>query len=114
MSVHLYGLAAFAAITAISPLFIFSWPYLTLAAVPTFRWRRRSRHALGRGTMTWIVAIAGVMVALPLVTAVVSVATGRIGSETWVLAALAAVFIPFLVAAVRCHGHLVDVAGRRR
>jgi hypothetical protein len=100
VSWYLYGLALAAVLTAISPMFIISWPYLAVATWPTIRWSRRFKSPLGRGILSWIVLVAFLMTALWLSPLVWAVATGYSGSETWWYLCLTLFFGLFLVAAV--------------
>ena len=102
VSVYLYGLGGVMLLTAISPLFVFSWPYLALASVPTQRWFRRRRRPLTLATTRWIFGIALLLLALPLVTAVVYLSSGYVRSESWALLGLTLAFVPFVVASWRC------------
>jgi hypothetical protein len=102
VSGYLYTLAIFAALTAISPLFIFSWPYLAIAGYPTVRWARRSKSPIRRTVRAWIVVVALLMAGTPFVTLIFYTLDGYSGPENWWLLGLSSVFAVFLVAAVHC------------
>jgi hypothetical protein len=105
VSVYLYGLGGFMMLTAISPLFMVSWPYLALASVPTQRWFRRRRLPLTLVITRWIFGIAVLLLALPLTTGVVYLSSGYVRSETWGLLGTALAFVPFVVASGVVFGH---------
>jgi hypothetical protein len=102
VSGYLYTLGIFAALTAISPLFVFSWPYLAIAGYPTVRWALRSKSPVGRTVRVWIVFVAFLMTGTPFVTLIFSALDGYSGPENWWFLGLSAVFGVFLVAAVQC------------
>lgn len=102
VSGYLYALGAIATLTAISPLFIFSWPYLAIAAYPTLRWARRSKSAVTRRVRVWIVVVAVLMAGAPFVTLLVYGVDGYSGSENWWLLGTSALVAAFPIAAVRC------------
>jgi hypothetical protein len=102
VSGYLYTLGILAALTAISPLFIFSWPYLAIAGYPTVRWARRSKSPVPRPVKIWIVVVAALMAATPFVTLILYVLDGYSGPENWWLLGMSALFAVFMVAAVRC------------
>lgn len=102
VSGYLYVLGAFAALTAISPMFVFSWPYLAMAAYPTLRWARRSKSPVARSVRVWMVVVAMLMAGAPLVTLIVYVVDGYSGPENWWLFGILALFAAFPIAAVRC------------
>lgn len=102
LSGYLYTLGVLAVLTAISPLFIFSWPYLAIAGYPTVRWARRSKTPVRRPVRVWIVVVAVLMAGAPFVTLIFYVVDGYSGPENWWLLGMSALFAVFLVAAVRC------------
>jgi hypothetical protein len=102
VSGYLYTLGIFAALTAISPLFVFSWPYLAISGYPTFRWARRSKSPVTRTARIWIVVVAVLMAGTPFVTLIFYESDGYSGPENWWLLGLSALFGVFLVAAVQC------------
>lgn len=102
LSGYLYTLGVLAVLTAISPLFILSWPYLAIAGYPTVRWARRSKTPVPRPVRVWIVVVAWLMVGTPFVTLIFYVVDGYSGPENWWLLGMSALFAGFLVAAVRC------------
>ena len=102
VSGYLYTLGIIAALTAISPLLVFSWPYLAIAGYPTVRWARRSKSPIQRPVRVWIVVVAALMTGAPIVTLIFYLMDGYSGSENWWLLGVSAVFAVFLVAAVRC------------
>ena len=102
VSGYLYTLGVFAALTAISPLLFFSWPYLAIAGYPTVRWVRRSKSPVPRSVRAWIVAVAVLMAGTPFVALIFYMLDGYSGPENGLLLAMSALFAVFLVAAVRC------------
>lgn len=102
VSGYLYTLGVLAVLTAISPLLIFSWPYLAIAGYPTVRWARRSKTPVPRPVRLWIVVIAALMAGAPFVTLIFYVVDGYSGPENWWLLGMSALLAVFLVAAFRC------------
>lgn len=102
VSGYLYTLGVLAVLTAISPLLVFSWPYLAIAGYPTVRWARRSKTPVPCPVRLWIVVIAALMAGAPFVTLTFYVVDGYSGPENWWLLGLSALFAVFLVAAFRC------------
>ena len=102
VSGFLYTLGILAALTAISPLFIFSWPYLAIAGYPTVRWLRRSKSPVSRPVRVWIVAVAVLMAGTPFVILMFYVMDGYSGPENWWLLGTSVLLAVFVVAGIRC------------